>query len=74
MTRMDALPPDDTTPEGRAWEEWVETVKVGDKVKAAGMPGTVTNVNHTCLWVILDGQGQNEPIEWYDVGPIEVTK
>lgn len=71
---MDAIPPDDSTPESRDWDRWTGTVKAGDKVEAKGVTGTVTLVNDDFIRVCFDGQKNDDSFEWYDVGPVEVVK
>lgn len=70
MPILNPLPPDDSTPETRAWEDWAGTVQQGDRVETAGRLATVTVVADEFLWVRLDGREDHEPFEWENVGPV----
>lgn len=64
---MDTLPPDDSTPETRRWEQWAGTVQVGDVAYARGDAGIVTEIADDYIAVRVDGYTEAERFEWWDV-------
>lgn len=76
MTRMDALPPDDSTPESRAWEEWAGKLSEGDWVEITqigffcGRTGTVVYSDNDTLLIRMGGYMELVHFAWCDVGPV----
>lgn len=79
MTRLDVLPPDDSTPESHAWEEWAGRLKVGDRAEVieggyAGHRGRVEALDDDVVQLVLAGNTAAQTFHWHEIGPIEVVK
>lgn len=61
---MNTLPPDETTPENRAWQEWVERIAVGDPVEVDGAAGVVVGIGDNGVMVRFAKGAEPVPCSW----------
>lgn len=75
MTRLDALPPDDSTPETDRWEEWAIKLKVGDRAEVteggyAGHRGRVEALDDDTVQLVFAGDAAAQTFHWHEIGPV----
>lgn len=61
---MNTLPPDDTTPERDAWEDWIDQLDVGDLVQVEGTVGAVLSVDDNGALVRFPGRADPSLCAW----------
>lgn len=79
MSRLDAIHPDDSTPESRAWEMWADKVNEGDTVEVveggyAGHRGLVEAFDDYTVHVRITGNSAALSFRWEVLGPVRSVR